>query len=104
MIREQAWMAAITRRLRLALSLIVVLYTVLLGGSFAASIVYAAQALNFAGSAALTLGWLVVRLAQRRRVALTGLEWPLLIFAGSQWLALLFSMQPRLGLDWAATV
>jgi O-antigen ligase len=35
-------------------------------------------------------------------LAATGLEWPLAAFAVSQWLAVATSMQPRLGLEWAA--
>jgi O-antigen ligase len=101
---RRLWTPTTTRLLQLALALLVVQYMLLIGGSFGASIVFAAQRLNLVAGAILALGWLLVRLAQRRPLHLTGLEIPLLALILSQWLAVLTSTQPRLGLDWAASV
>jgi tetratricopeptide (TPR) repeat protein len=90
--------------MQLALTMLVVQYILVIGGTFGASIIFSAQRLNLIGSAGLGLGWLVVRLMQRRRVTLMGLEWPMLILVASQWLAVITSTQPRLGLDWAASL
>jgi tetratricopeptide (TPR) repeat protein len=84
--------------------MLVTIYMLLIGASFAAAVVFQAQLLNFLGAASLGLAWLLVRLLQRRRVQPTGLELGLLVFAASQWLAVFTSVQPRLGLEWAASV
>ncbi len=101
---RRAWTPATTRLLQLGLAMLVVQYVLLIGGVFGAALVFPAQRLNLLGSAVLGLAWLGVRLVQRRPLQWTGLEWPLLAFAASQWLTLLTSAQPRLGLDWAASV
>ena len=89
---------------QLALTLLIVLYMLLIGGTFAASVLFVAQRLNLVASASLALIWLLVRLVQRRPLKWTGLETAMLLFAASQWLAVLTSVEPRLGLDWAGTV
>src|SRR5258708_20345799 len=76
----------------------------LIGGTFAASVLYVAQRLNLVVSASLALVWLLVRMSQRRPLRWSGLETGVLVFAASQWLAVLTSVEPRLGLDWAGTV
>src|SRR5688572_8063702 len=95
---------AFRRLLQLAVTMFVAVYMLCLGGTFDASLRYRVQLLNTIGGALIGLVWLVVRHRQGGRIAVTGLEWPLTIFALSQWLALLTSAQPRLGLEWVASV
>ena len=104
MLFRRAWSPGSTRLLQLAATLLVTIYMLFIGGTFAASVVFQAQLLNFLGAAGLGLVWLLVRLIQRRRLQATGLEVALLVFAASQWLAVFTSVQPRLGLEWAASV
>jgi tetratricopeptide (TPR) repeat protein/O-antigen ligase len=101
---RRALSPAPVRLVQLAVTLLVVQYMLLIGAMFGASIFYSAQRLNLLGGAGLALAWLLVRVGQRRSLSLTGLEPPLLIFGASQWLAVFTSIQPRLGLDWAASV
>jgi tetratricopeptide (TPR) repeat protein len=101
---RRALSPASVRLVQLAAALLVVQYMLLIGATFGASIIYAAQRLNLLCGAALAMIWLLVRVVQRRSLSLTGLEPPLLIFGASQWLAVITSIQPRLGLDWAASV
>jgi len=98
----RVWSPAATRRLQLAASLLVVLYMLFVGGTFAASLVYEVKLLNALVGGALVLAWIAARLIQRRALVLTGIELPLVAFAASQWIAVAASVQPRLGLDWAA--
>lgn len=89
---------------QLALSLLIALYMLFIGGTFDAGLRYRVQLLNTLAAALLGLGWLILRSRPGGRVNMTGLEWPLGVFALSQWLALLTSTQPRLGLEWVASV
>src|SRR5258708_2085193 len=95
---------ASTRLVQLALSLLMVLYMAFVGGAFAAGPVYEVKLLNFLVGSGLALVWLIVRLKRRRPLLATGLELPLVAFVLSQWVALMASPQPRLGLDWAASL
>jgi Tfp pilus assembly protein PilF/O-antigen ligase len=101
---RRTWSPNSIRLLQLAATMLVTIYMLLIGGSFAASVVFQLQQLNFLAAGSLGLVWLLVRLIQRRRLQPTGLELGLLVFAASQWLAVFTSVQPRLGLEWAASV
>src|SRR5207249_2661929 len=73
---RRAWTPATTRTLQLALALLVVVYMLRIGGSFGAIIFFPVQRLNLLAGAGLALAWLLMRLVQRRPLALTGLEVP----------------------------
>ena len=90
--------------MQLAMSLLVAVYMLLIGGTFDAGLRYRVQLLNTILAALLALTWLVVRSSQRKAIAYTGLEWPLGLFVAGQWLALATSAQARLGLEWVASV
>ncbi len=92
------------RLLQLAATLLVVIYMLLIGGSFDATLRFRVQLLNAAAAGALACGWLAIRLKQRARLRATGLEGPLILFIGSQWLAALLSAQVRLSLEAAANI
>src|ERR1700674_388634 len=92
----------IAQRLQLAATLLVVLYMLFIGGTFDATIRFRVQLLNFVAASVLGLVWLAARLARRKSWFVSGLELPLLLFASTQWAALVTSAQPRLGLEWAA--
>jgi O-antigen ligase len=93
-----------TRLWQLAATLLVVIYMLLIGGSFDATLRFRVQLLNAAAAGALAFGWLALRLKQRARLRATGLEGPLILFIGSQWLAALLSPQVRLTLEAAANI
>jgi O-antigen ligase len=101
---DQSSGAAWLQRLRLTLTLLAAGYMVLVGGSFAATGDYRVQLLNTVMGGAAALVWCAVRWHQRARLTAVGLELALALFALSQWLALVTSTQPRLGLEWAASV
>jgi O-antigen ligase len=90
------------RLLQLAITLLAVLYMLLIGGTFDATVRFRVQLLNYVAGCALALVWLTFRVAKRKTWQASGLELPLLLFAATQWAALLTSAQPRLGLEWAA--
>jgi tetratricopeptide (TPR) repeat protein len=90
------------RLLQLALTLLVALYVLLAGGTFDATLRFRVKLLNLLAGSMLAAVWLVMRWRQRRPLAATGLEWPLVAFVVSQWLAVATSLRPRLGLEWAA--
>ena len=92
------------RLLQLALTLLAALYLLFAGGTFDATLRYRVKLLNFVAGVVLAAAWLGLRWRQRRPLAATGLEWPLLIFAASQWLAVATSLRPRLSLEWAASL
>src|SRR5260221_4433498 len=92
------------RLLQLAATLLVALYMLLIGGTFDATLRFRVQLLNYAAAAALALLWLILRLWRRQPWRRSGIELPLLLFAGSQWVAVITSAQPRLSLEWAASV
>ena len=98
----RAWSPQSTRLLQLAATLLIALYMLFIGGTFDATIRFRVQLLNTVAGGALALLWLGVRLAQRQGWRTSGLELPLLLFAATQWVTLLTSAQPRLGLEWAA--
>jgi tetratricopeptide (TPR) repeat protein len=92
------------RRLQLAMTLLVAVYMLLIGGTFDAGLRFRVQLLNTLAAGLIAVTWLAMRSRRGGLLARTGLEWPLALFALSQWLALLTSAQPRLGLEWAASV
>lgn len=94
----------LARSLQLAVTLFVAVYMLFVGGTFDAGLRYPVQLLNTVLAGSLGLTWAAVRLTRRPRLAPTGLEWPLALFAAGQWLVLLTSAQPRLGLEWAGSV
>jgi len=83
---------------------LVVIYMLLIGGSFDATLRFRVQLLNAVAAAALAFGWLAIRLKQRARLRGTGLEEPLILLIGSQWLAALLSPQVRLTLEAASNI
>jgi O-antigen ligase/Tfp pilus assembly protein PilF len=85
--------------LALALTLLVTFYMLFVGGAFDATVRFQVQLLNAVAAGALALVWLVGRWRQRATVRATGLEWPLVALALSQWLATLISAQPRLSAE-----
>ncbi|MCC7359370.1 MAG: O-antigen ligase family protein [Anaerolineales bacterium] len=90
------------RLLQLALTLLAALYLLFAGGTFDATLRYRVKLLNFAAGLALAGAWLLLRRRQRRPLAASGLEGPLVLLAASQWLAVATSLRPRLSLEWAA--
>lgn len=92
-----------TSLLRLAATLLVVVYMLFIGGSFDATIRFRVQLLNAIGATMIALLWLASRLRQRARLVATGLEWPVLAFALSQFVATAASAQPRLSLEAAVS-
>ncbi len=92
-----------TRLLQLALTLLVALYMLLAGGTFDATLRYRVKLVNTLAATLLVALWLCVRWRQRRPLAASGLEWALVAFALSQWVAVATSLRPRLSLEWAAS-
>src|SRR5258707_1985248 len=90
------------RLLQLSVTLLATLYMLSVGGTFDATVRFRVQLLNFVAGSVLALAWAAVRLARRKAWQASGLELPLLLFAGTQWAAVLTSAQPRLSLEWAA--
>jgi tetratricopeptide (TPR) repeat protein len=101
---RRIWSPSSTRLAQLAATLLVAAYMLFVGGTFAATLVYEVKRLNLLLGGGLALIWLLVRLKQRRPLRAIGIEWALLAFVLSQWVAVLTSAQPRLGLDWAASL
>jgi tetratricopeptide (TPR) repeat protein len=94
----------VVRLVQLALTLLAAVYVLFIGGTFDAGLRYRVQLLNTLLGSLVGLAWLGWHLLRGDRVRATGLEWPLVFFALSQWLALATSAQPRLGLEWVASV
>jgi tetratricopeptide (TPR) repeat protein len=92
------------RLLQLAVTLLMIIYMLLIGGTFDATVRFRVQMLNFVAGSGVALAWLIPRLWQRQRLKPIGLEWPLLVFAGTQIVALLTAVQPRLALEPVATL
>jgi tetratricopeptide (TPR) repeat protein len=101
---RRMWSPSSTRLAQLAATLLAAAYMLFVGGTFAATLVFEVKRLNLLLGGGLALIWLLVRLKQRRPLRATGIEWALLAFVLSQWVAVLTSAQPRLGLDWAASL
>ncbi len=90
-----------TSLLKLAATFLLVIYMLLIGGSFDATIRFRAQLLNAVGATIIAIIWLTAR--RRARLNTTGLELSLLAFAASQWVAAATSAQPRLSLEAAVS-
>src|SRR5262249_21269433 len=93
-----------TRALQLAATLLAVIYMVLIGGTFDATLRFRVQLLNYVAAAALALLWLGLRWARGQPWRQSGVELPLLLFVATQWVADATSAQPRLSLESAAGV
>lgn len=92
-----------TSLLKLAATFLLVIYMLLIGGSFDATIRFRVQLLNAIGATIIALLWLASRLRQRARLIAIGLEWSLLALALSQFVAAAASAQPRLSLEAAVS-
>lgn len=79
------------------------IYMVLIGGAFNATVSFRVQLLNALAASLIALLWLGTRFWQRRSVSMTGLEIALILFVGVQWFTAFTSLQPRLSLEQAAT-
>jgi tetratricopeptide (TPR) repeat protein len=92
-----------TSLLQLAATLLIVVYLLLIGGSFNATVNYRVQLLNALGAGGLGLGWLAWHLRSRSPITPIGLELPLVLFVLSQWIATFTSAQFRLSLEQTST-
>ena len=99
-----AWNPQSARLLQLAGTLLVALYLLFIGGAFDATVRFRVQLLNYVAGSGLALVWLALRWTRRQSWQASGLELPLLLLAGTQWVAVLTSAQPRLSLEWAAGI
>lgn len=90
---------ATQRLLALALTWLITFYIVFIGGAFDATVRFRVQLLNALAAGSLALLWLVIRWRQKTAVRASGLEWPLIALALSQWLATAASAQPRLSAE-----
>lgn len=79
-------------------------YMLLIGGTFDATLRFQVQLLNAGLAGVLAILWLTLRIKQKGKLRFTGLEWPLLAFSLSQWIATATSAQPRLSLEAAINV
>lgn len=95
---------ATQRLLALTLTLLITFYMVFIGGAFDATVRFRVQLLNTLAAGGLALVWLIVRWRQKAAVRASGLEWPLIVFALSQWLATATSAQPRLSAESTLTL
>lgn len=88
-----------TNLFRLAVTLLVILYMLFIGGSFDATVRFRTQLLNALGASVITVTWLFVRWRAGEKLKTTGLEIPLAIFVLAQIISTVASPQMRLSAD-----
>jgi len=103
MVKRQILSPHFTSLLELAGTLLVGVYMILIGGSFNATVSYRVQLLNTIAASVIAIVWISRRVYQRKPLLATGLEIPLALFVGSQWLSIITSVQPRLSVESALT-
>jgi|GEM_PF-2302147 len=84
---------------QLALTLLIILYMLFIGGSFDATVRFRTQLLNAVGASAIAILWLILRWRAGKKIEAIGLEIPLAIFVVAQIISTLASPQMRLSAD-----
>ena len=88
-----------TNLLQLAVTLLIVLYMLFIGGSFDATVRFRTQMLNAVGASVIATLWLITRWRAGEKLKATGLEIPLAIFVVAQIISTVASPQIRLSAD-----
>jgi O-antigen ligase/tetratricopeptide (TPR) repeat protein len=87
--------AGFTRLLRDTSVILIIAYVLLLGGGFGALVGFRVQALSTVIAILVIGGWLAARIIRRERIDRSGIELAILLFLGSQLIAVIFSDDPR---------
>lgn len=82
-----------------AITLLVILYMLFIGGSFDATVRFRTQLLNAIGASVIAILWLIIRWRSGEKLKAAGLEIPLAIFVVAQIISTLASPQVRLSAD-----
>jgi tetratricopeptide (TPR) repeat protein len=88
-----------TNLLQFAITLLVILYMLFIGGSFDATVRFRTQLLNAVGASVIAILWFIIRWRSGEKLKATGLEIPLAIFVVAQTISTLASPQVRLSAD-----
>lgn len=81
--------------------LLVFAYVILLGGGFGALVDFRLQAFSTILATAVFGVWLAMRIIGKRTLPASGIDWPILLFLFSQFIAVAFSEDPRRSLPQA---
>lgn len=88
-----------TNLLQFAITLLVILYMLFIGGSFDATVRFRTQLLNAISASVLAILWLSIRWRAGEKLKTSGLEIPLAIFVVAQIISTVASPQMRLSAD-----